>query len=99
MVSLVGVNGAVGAAIADAWAKRRLPRHFVAKLSDALGEAQETIVWLDVASECGYLKEPEHGQLAVTARRTRSGLVRMMQRPEQWCIPLRIPSTMSPRKE
>jgi four helix bundle protein len=78
----------VGAAIAEAWAKRRFPRHFVAKLTDALGEAQETLVWLDVAKECGYLPENAYVELSVCTRRVCSGLVRMVRRPDQWCIPL-----------
>lgn len=32
---------------AEAWRKRRYPAHFVSKLSDAEGEAEETRVWLE----------------------------------------------------
>ena len=32
----------IGAQIAEAWAKRRYPKHFLSKLSDADGEQQET---------------------------------------------------------
>src|SRR5438552_2358967 len=51
---------AVGAMIAEAWAKRRYPAAFVAKLNDALGEAMETQAWLDDALDCGYIDEAMH---------------------------------------
>ena len=37
----------VCANIGEAWRKRRYPAHFVSKLSDSEGEAEETRVWLD----------------------------------------------------
>jgi four helix bundle protein len=40
----------IGAQIAEAWAKRRYPKHFVSKLSDADGERLETEHWLGAAS-------------------------------------------------
>jgi four helix bundle protein len=36
----------VCANIAEAWRKRRYKAHFISKLSDAEGEAEETRVWL-----------------------------------------------------
>jgi four helix bundle protein len=33
--------------IAEAWRKRRYPAHFVSKLSDSEGEADETRVWIE----------------------------------------------------
>lgn len=48
----------IGAQIAEAWAKRLYPKHFVSKLSDADGEQQETQHWLREAEDCGYL-DPE----------------------------------------
>jgi four helix bundle protein len=46
----------IGAQIAEAWAKRRYERHFVSKLTDADGERQETLHWIEIAEDCGYLK-------------------------------------------
>lgn len=48
---------AVCANIAEAWRKRRYPRHFISKLSDADAEAAETRTWLRFALHCGYLDE------------------------------------------
>ena len=36
----------IGAQIAEAWAKRFYPKHFVSKLTDADGEQMETQQWL-----------------------------------------------------
>lgn len=47
----------IGANIAEAWAERRYEKHFVAKLTDADGEQQETQHWVGVAVDCGYWTE------------------------------------------
>ncbi|MDB6033912.1 MAG: ribosomal protein [Verrucomicrobiales bacterium] len=47
----------IGAQIAEAWAKRLYPKHFVSKLTDADGEQLETQHWLIEAGDCGYLDE------------------------------------------
>lgn len=46
---------AVGACIAEAWAKRRYPAHWIAKLTDADGELNETRHWIARAEAYGYL--------------------------------------------
>jgi len=45
----------VGAHLAEAGAKREYPAHFLCKLTDADGELQETLHWLQTAAECGYV--------------------------------------------
>lgn len=45
----------IGANLAEAWAKRRSPAHFVSKITDADGELQETTHWLGRAHAYGYL--------------------------------------------
>src|SRR5436190_6392966 len=49
----------VCANIAEAWRKRRYEAAFIAKLSDAEGEAAETQVHLEFAVRRGYLSEAE----------------------------------------
>src|ERR1017187_10592690 len=44
----------IGANIAEAWAKRRYPAHFLSKLTDSDGELQETRHWLGRALKYGY---------------------------------------------
>jgi len=48
---------AVGANIAEAWAKRRYEAHFVSKLTDADGELQESLHWISSAEACAYITE------------------------------------------
>ncbi|HWW01688.1 MAG TPA: four helix bundle protein [Candidatus Acidoferrum sp.] len=45
----------IGAQIAEAWAKRLYPKHFVSKLTDADGEQMESQHWLIEAKDCDYL--------------------------------------------
>lgn len=73
--------------IAEAWSKRRYERHFVSKLSDAEGEASETMTWLRFALDCGYLLEESHTELRIQYRKIRGGLVKMMAAPDKWCGP------------
>jgi four helix bundle protein len=73
--------------IAEAWSKRRYPDHFISKLSDAEGEAPETLTCLAFARSCEYLTEAEHDDLRAEYRRIRGGLVKMMRNPDQWCGP------------
>jgi len=77
----------VCANIAEAWAKRLYPRHFVSKLSDAHGEASETTVWIDFAERCGYLSAGEAEPLAKRCRHVAGALVTMMHQTERWCGP------------
>jgi four helix bundle protein len=44
----------VCANIGEAWRKRRYPAHFVSRLSDSEGEAEETRVWLEFSWRCGF---------------------------------------------
>jgi four helix bundle protein len=48
----------------EAWAKRRYEAHFVSKLTDCDGEANETDTCLDFARDCGYMSDEEHGMLS-----------------------------------
>ncbi len=45
----------VCANIAEAYRKRRYPKHFISKLTDADGENSETNTWLDLALACEYI--------------------------------------------
>ena len=80
----------VCANLAEAWSKRRYPRHFVSKLSDAHGEAEETLVWIGFARDCGYLSSDVAHSEEVRCRRVIGGLVKMMRSPASWCGPARI---------
>ncbi|MBK7127885.1 MAG: four helix bundle protein [Crocinitomicaceae bacterium] len=47
----------IGAQIAESWAKRKYPKHFISKLTDADGEQHETQHWIDTALDCKYISE------------------------------------------
>src|SRR6266404_7064046 len=44
----------------EMWAKRRYEPHFVSKLTDCDGEANETDTSLDFARDCGYISNETH---------------------------------------
>ncbi len=50
----------VSSNIAEAYRKRRYPKHFISKLTDADGENSETITWLDFALACNYINKEDY---------------------------------------
>lgn len=76
----------IGANIAESWAKRRYPAHFKSKLTDADGELQETLHWLDTAKACGYLKEVQCADLEALAESTGKQLGAMINQHESFCF-------------
>jgi four helix bundle protein len=76
---------AVGALIAEAWARRRYEAAFVNTLNQALGEAMETQSWLDAALDCGYITGETHETLDTEWQRIGGKLRRMIQQSEQFC--------------
>jgi four helix bundle protein len=49
--------------LAEAYRKRKYPKHFISKLTDSDGENSETVVWLDFALACEYLNSEIHKSL------------------------------------
>ena len=72
--------------IAEAWRKRRYEGSFIAKLSDAEGEAAETQVWIEFAVKCGYMTREEGLPLYHGYDRTIGTIVGMINHPETWII-------------
>jgi four helix bundle protein len=71
---------------AEAWRKRRYKASFVAKLNDCEAEAAETQVWLNFAMKCNYLPAEKGRELSSTYNQVLSGLVKMINQPENWLI-------------
>ena len=69
-----------------AWRKRRYPAHFVSKLSDSEGEAEETRVWLQFSNRCGYINQKTFDELDGSYDLILGQLVRMISEPEKWTI-------------
>lgn len=76
---------AVGANISEAWAKRRYPAHFVSKLSDADGETEETVHWIETAFECEYVKKDVKEDIVDKCRHIGGMLNKMMDNADSWC--------------
>lgn len=74
----------VCANIAEAWRKRRYPAHFVSKLSDSEGEAEETRVCIELAFRCGYLKKEQADDLDERYDKILGQLVMIINAPEKW---------------
>jgi four helix bundle protein len=76
----------VCANIAEAWRKRRYEAAFIAKLSDAEGEAAETQVHLEFALHHRYLSHNEFVRLDDCYEKIICQLVRMIDEPDKWLI-------------
>ena len=76
----------VCANIAEAWRKRRYEAAFIAKLSDAEGEAAETQVHLELAFHHRYVSREEFLTGDDAYERICAQIVRMIDRPEKWLI-------------
>jgi len=66
----------IGAQIAEAWAKRKYPKHFVSKLTDADGEQHETRHWtltaLDIELFTPEMAEELLGNYRIVGRQLNS---------------------------
>ncbi len=78
---------AIGAQIAEAWAKRRYEAHFISKLTDADAENQETQHWIEVALDCKYLTPTQAQGLLGTCHEIGRMIVSMMSKASHFCHP------------
>ncbi len=67
--------------IAESYRKRRYPRHFISKLTDADAETSETRVWLDFSYKCGYLEKDKYIQYIEKNKEIGKLLGYMIQNP------------------
>lgn len=74
----------IGANIAEAWAKRRYPAHFVSKLTDADAELHETQHWLACAVKHGYLSRKDFATLRDELDEIGRMLGGMMAKPQSF---------------
>ena len=72
--------------LAEAFRKRRYPKHFISKLSDSEGEAAETQVWLDYALVCKYIDKALYEDLTDKYDHIIAMLVNMIRKPENWSV-------------
>ena len=76
---------AVGAMIAEAWARRRYKAAFINKIDEAMGEAMETQSWLDTAIDAGYLDKLRFDELNSRFQAVGGKLSRMIDRADDFC--------------
>lgn len=72
--------------IVEAWRRRRYPKTFVYKLNDSETEADETILWLDIALDCDYITKENHKKLYDKYDHIISMLVNMINNKDKWKI-------------
>ena len=54
--------------IAEAYRKRKYPKHFISKLTDSDGENSETRVWLEFAMACKYIDKGNFEELEMKSK-------------------------------
>lgn len=72
--------------LAEAWRKRRYEKAFIAKLSDAEGEAAETQTWLEYALACEYIDKETFLKLNDRYDHIIGIIVNMINNPGKWTL-------------
>lgn len=70
--------------ISEAYRKRRYPKHFTSKITDADGEASETVVWIDFAKDCNYISDEVHNSIVLKYEEVGKMLGNMADQPEKF---------------
>lgn len=76
----------VNANITQAYRKRRYPKHFISKLTDADGENSETVVWLKYAMACDYITVKEQEPLHTKAKEIGKLINYMINNPNKFGV-------------
>ncbi|MDX9695099.1 MAG: four helix bundle protein [Bacteroidales bacterium] len=72
--------------LAEAYRKRQYPKHFLSKLSDSDAELAETIVWLDFAKDCEYIRSDDHSCFIKEYEEVGRLLGGMINKPDKFII-------------
>lgn len=76
---------AVKSMIAEAWGHRRYPASFVSKLTDAIGEANETQSWLDDALDSGYIRISQYKEFDLAWQSIGGMITNMIVKADDFC--------------
>ena len=71
--------------IAEAWGHRRYQASFVSKLTDAVGEANETQSCLDDALDSGYISPSQHHDLDQAWQSIGGMIAAMIAKADEFC--------------
>lgn len=74
----------VCANIAEAYRKRRYPKHFTSKITDSDSEASDTVVWNDFAFDCNYITKEVHDKIENEYEEVGRMLGSMADHPEKF---------------
>ncbi len=69
---------------AEAYRKRNYPKHFKSKLTDSDGENSETLVWLEFAYACEYIKKDEFNKFESETQEIGKLINYMILNPEKF---------------
>ena len=76
---------AVKSMLAEAWGHRRYPASFASKLTDAIGEANETQSWLDDALDCGYISLAQYHDFDAAWQSIGGMIANMILKADDFC--------------
>ena len=71
--------------IGEAYRRKKYPKMFVSKLSDADGEGTETQVWIDFSQACGDISKERQNEWRCGYEEIGRMLGGMMAHPERFC--------------
>lgn len=70
--------------IGEGYRKRKYPKHFASKMTDADAECTETQIWLDFVCDFQYIDRPTHDQLTKEYEEIGRTLGGMTNNPEKF---------------
>jgi four helix bundle protein len=76
----------VCANIAEAYRKRRYPKHFISKLTDSDGENSETNTWLDFALACKYISDNDYNNFSNQSKEIGKLINYMINNPDKFGV-------------
>ena len=76
----------VCANLAEAYSKRIYPKHFHLKMTDCLGENNETMVWIDFSYKCNYINEELYSKTYDLNREVSKLLMYMINNPNRFGV-------------
>jgi len=77
----------VGAQIAESWAKRKYPKHFISTLTDADGEQLETQHWIETALDCNYVTKEKSNYFLEHYFTIGRMINAMLEKSDMFCTP------------
>ncbi len=84
--------------IGEGYRKRRYPKHFSSKMTDADAECTETQIWLDYARDCDYINEETRNKLFKDYEEVGKMLGSMADNPEKFLPKLPLPTATAALK-